>query len=118
MRNYNRRFEIRKQRIRSRISRYSERLRLSVFRSGKHLYAQIIDDAKSNTIVAVSTLHKDIKRINKSNNNINSATRVGELLGVKASELGVTKVVFDKGGYKYHGVIKAVAEAARKNLEF
>lgn len=118
MRNYNRRFEIRRERVRSRISKYSERFRLSVFRSGKHLYAQIIDDTKSNTIVAVSTLHKDIKKINKSNSNIESAIQVGELLGAKASKLGVTKVVFDKGGYKYHGVVKALADAARKNLEF
>jgi large subunit ribosomal protein L18 len=111
-------FEIRKNRIRARISKVSDRARLSVFRSGKHLYAQIIDDKYSITIISASTLDKEIRELKKSNCNIEAATKVGTLLAKRAGEKGVTQVVFDKSGYKYHGVIKAIADAARKELEF
>ena len=118
MRTSKRKFEIRKSRVRSKISKVSDRARLSVFKSGKHLYAQVIDDVNSITLVSASTLEKDIKDPKKSNCNVISATKVGEVLGIRASEAGITKVVFDKAGYKYHGVVKALADAARKKLEF
>lgn len=118
MRTTKRRFEVRRDRVRTKISKVSDRARLSVFKSGKHLYVQIIDDAKSITLVSASTLEKDIKKLKKNNCNIASATTIGELIGNRASKKGITKVVFDKGGYKYHGVIKALADAARKKIEF
>lgn len=118
MRSSKRKFEIRKNRIRTKILKVSDRVRLSVFKSGRHLYAQIIDDNKSETIIAVSTLDKEIRQLKKSNCNVQTAVKIGELLANKAAEAGVTKVVFDKGGYKYHGVIKALADAARAKLEF
>jgi large subunit ribosomal protein L18 len=114
------RFEIRRNRVRSKLAAVSNsnRPRLSVFKSGRHVYAQIIDDSKSSTIVAASTLDKEIKQTKKSNCNVNSAEKVGELLAERASGKGVIKVAFDKGGYKYHGIIKALANGARKKLEF
>ncbi len=113
------RFEIRKRSVRSKIRKVSDRPRLSVFKSGKHIYAQVIDDTKSSTIVAASTLDKEIKRDKKSNKNKEAARKVGESIAKKALAAGVTKVVFDKGGYKYHGVIKELSDAARAgNLEF
>lgn len=118
MRTAKARFEIRKNRIRTKISKVAERLRLSVFKSNKHLYAQLIDDQNSTTIAAISTLNKEIRKLKKSNCNIDSAAKIGELIGKKAKEKGIEKVVFDKGGYKYHGVIKALADAARQELEF
>ncbi|RYE05950.1 MAG: 50S ribosomal protein L18 [Rickettsiaceae bacterium] len=118
MRTSKRKFEIRKNRVRSRIIKTTERLRLSVFKSGKHIYAQIIDDVKSTTLASASTLEKNNKSDNKFNCNVSSAAMVGELISQRASNAGITKVVFDKSGYKYHGVIKSLADAARKNLEF
>jgi len=118
MRTPRRQFEIRKDRVRTRISKDSDRARLSVFKSGKHIYAQIIDDAKGLTIVSASTLESDIRTIKKSNCNVEKAAKVGELLGARATKAGIKKVVFDKSGYKYHGVIKALADASRKSLEF
>lgn len=113
------RFYTRKTRIRFKILRTSKgRLRLSVFRSCKHLYAQIIDDFNSKTLVSASTLDSSIRKIKKSNSNIDSAIKVGSVLAKRALLKGIKKVVFDKGGYKYHGVIKAIAEEARKDLEF
>lgn len=118
MRTTKRKFDIRKARNRSKISKVSDRLRLSVFKSGKHIYAQVIDDSKSATLATASTLEKDIRQLKKSNCNKTSAAKVGELIGQRASKQGVKQVVFDKSGYKYHGVIKALAESARKNLDF
>ncbi|WP_316355016.1 50S ribosomal protein L18 [Candidatus Trichorickettsia mobilis] len=118
MRNSKVRFEIRKNRVRTKISKVSDRIRLSIFKSGKHIYAQVIDDVNSVTLASASTLDKEIRRAGKSNCNVNSASLVGELIAVKAKKIGVNKVVFDKGGCKYHGVVKALADAARKNLEF
>ncbi len=112
------RFKIRKNRIRAKISRVSDRIRLSVFKSSRHIYAQMIDDENSVTIASVSTLDKDIRALKKSNCNVAAAAKLGSLLADKAVKIGVTKVVFDKGGYKYHGVVKALADAARKSLEF
>ena len=118
MRNAKLKFEVRKARVRTKISKVSNRLRLSVFKSGKHLYAQVIDDAKSITVASASTLEKEIRLLKKSNCNISAATKVGELIGERASIKGVQEVVFDKGGYKYHGVVKALADAARNKVKF
>ena len=111
-------FEIRKNRVKAKISKVSDRARLSVFRSGKHLYAQVIDDQYSVTLISASTLDKEIRQLDKSNCNISSATKVGTLLAKRAEEKGLSQVVFDKSGYKYHGVIKAIADAARTELKF
>ncbi|KDE49716.1 50S ribosomal protein L18 [Geobacillus sp. CAMR12739] len=95
----------------------AERPRLSVFRSNKHIYAQIIDDTKSSTIVSASTLDKEFGL--DSTNNIEAAKKVGELVAKRALEKGIKKVVFDRGGYLYHGRVKALADAAREaGLEF
>jgi large subunit ribosomal protein L18 len=117
MRSVKRRFEIRKNRVRAGISKVSDRMRLSVFKSGKNIYAQVIDDANGVTIASASTLDKEIK-LEKSRVNKVSAEKIGLLIGARASKKGVKEVVFDKSGYKYHGVIKALADAARKELEF
>jgi large subunit ribosomal protein L18 len=111
-------FEIRKQRTRAKIAKVSKRIRLSVFKSNQHIYAQIIDDVNSLTIVSASTLDKAIKQTNKSNCNKDAAIKVGELLAIRAAEKNIVDVVFDKGGYKYHGVIKALADATKKQLNF
>lgn len=118
MRTSKHKFEIRRNRVRSKIAKVAERLRLSVFKSGRHIYAQIIDDFNSITLTSASTLEKNNNLKNKSNCNIAAAAVVGELISKRASDAGIKKVVFDKGGYKYHGVIESLANAARKNLEF
>lgn len=119
MRSPKRRFEIRRNRVRSNIFNVSSRLRLSVFKSGRHVYAQIIDDTLSVTLASASTLDKSLKLEGKrSSCNKIMAQKVGSELGKRAVARGVTKVVFDKGGYKYHGVIKALAEGAREQLDF
>jgi large subunit ribosomal protein L18 len=118
MRSHKRRFGIRKDRIRNKIARVSDRVRLSVFKSGRHIYAQIIDDTRSVTLVSASTLDKSLRKANKSICNSKYAAEVGALIAERASKKGITKVVFDKGGYKYHGIVKALADAARKELEF
>lgn len=118
MRSTRHRFEIRRARNRTKISEVSGRLRLSVFKSGRHIYAQVIDDAKSQVLAAASTLEKDLRKLKKSNCNKDTASKVGELIGQRAAKKGVKQVVFDKSGYKYHGVIKALADSARKSLEF
>ncbi len=95
------------------------RPRLCVFRSGAHMYAQVIDDAKGCTIVAASTLEKDIRKSAKTGANKDAAAVVGKLVAERAKKAGVVAVVFDKGGYKYHGRVKALAEAAREGgMEF
>lgn len=103
-------------RVRRKISGTAECPRLCVYRSNTNLYAQIIDDVAGNTIVSVSTLDKDIKtkRANKE-----AAKEVGTLIAKKAAEKKIKTVVFDRGGYIYHGVVKELAEAAREaGLEF
>ena len=87
------------------------KVRLSVFRSGKHIYAQLIDDAKGATLAAASTLQKELKAKNA---NITAAEKVGEAIAKKAAEKKVKEVVFDRGEYLYHGKVKALADAARK----
>lgn len=91
-----------------------DRLRLSVHRSSKHIYAQIIDDAKGHTVAFASTLEKDLKGSLKTGADQAAATAVGKLLAERAVKAGVKDVVFDRGAYIYHGRVKALAEAARE----
>ena len=105
-------------RLRNRISGTAERPRLCVFRSNKHMYAQIIDDVAGNTICAASTLDKDAKDLEYTDN-VEAAAFVGTSIAKKALEAGIQEVVFDRGGFIYHGKVKALAEAAREaGLEF
>ena len=90
------------------------RPRLSVFRSSKQIYAQIIDDASGTTLVAASTLDKELKGALKTGSDVNAAAEVGKLVAKRAVEKGVDAVVFDRGGYMYHGRVKALADADRE----
>jgi large subunit ribosomal protein L18 len=106
-------------RIRRRVKGSGERPRLAVFKSGRHIYAQVIDDATGATIAHASSLDAALKGEKKPAANRETATRVGTLVAERAKEKGVARVVFDRGGYIYHGKIKALAEAARQGgLEF
>ncbi|RZL78631.1 MAG: 50S ribosomal protein L18 [Sphingomonas sp.] len=98
-------------------ARAGTRPRLSVHRSGKHIYAQVIDDALGTTVASASTLEKDVR--GTSGANIDAATSVGKRVAEAAKAAGVTQVVFDRGGFLYHGRVKALADAAREaGLEF
>ena len=90
------------------------RARLSVFRSSKHIYAQVIDDAKGETVTSASSLEKDMRGSLKTGANVAAAKAVGKLLAERAVAKGVKQVVFDRGGYLYHGRVKALADAARE----
>ncbi len=90
------------------------RMRLSVFRSSKHIHAQLIDDDKGVTLAAASSLEKTLREGAKTGANINAAKAVGKLIAERAKEKGIKDVVFDRGGYLYHGRIKALANAARE----
>ena len=108
---------VRHERNRSNMSGTSEIPRLCVFRSNKEIYAQIIDDETRTTLVSASSLEKDLKV--KNGSNVEAAKVVGKALAERAKKAKITKVVFDRGGYLYHGRVKALAEAARENgLEF
>lgn len=102
----------RARRTRMRVRHESTRPRLSVFRSGKHMYAQIIDDASGKTLVSVHDIKKDAK--GKKKTPLVSAGEVGAAIAEKAREKNIAEVVFDRGGYRYHGRVKALADAARK----
>jgi large subunit ribosomal protein L18 len=103
-------------RVRRQLKKVSgERLRLSVYRSSKNIYAQIIDDAKGHTLVAASTLEKDVKGALKTGADTAAAAAIGKLIAERASKAGVKEVVFDRGPYIYHGRVKALAEAARES---
>ena len=105
--------------IRNRFSGTAERPRLAVFRSNNHVYAQVIDDVAGKTIVSASTLEKDIKAELKNTDDIEAATKIGDVVAKRALEKGIKAVVFDRGGYIYHGKVKALADAAREaGLEF
>ena len=109
----------RHKRIRKKIFGTSECPRLFVFRSLRHIYAHLIDDTQGKILLTVSTLSPELKAELKTGGNIEAARKVGKLLGEKAKEKGITRVVFDRGGYKYHGKVKALADAAREvGLEF
>jgi len=109
----------RKRHLRRKIIGTADRPRLCVYRSLRHMYAQVIDDVAGRTLVSASTLSKEIKDDIERTGNRDAAAKVGALLAARAKEAGVTKVCFDRGGRKYHGRVKALADAARKaGLEF
>ena len=111
--------ERRKLRIRNKVSGTTERPRLTVFRSAKHIYAQVIDDTTGTTLAHASTLSKDIKGTLGEDNKTDAAKKVGALIAKVCKDKGVAKVVFDRNGYLYHGRISALAQAAREaGLEF
>ena len=111
----NKGFTRRAQRVRHSLKRKSHgRARLSVFRSSKHIYAQVIDDAGGKTVAAASTLDKDLKGSLKKGSDMEAAQAVGKLIAARALQAGVINVVFDRGGYLYHGRVKALADAARE----
>ncbi|MCH5280475.1 MAG: 50S ribosomal protein L18 [Lachnospiraceae bacterium] len=106
-------------RLRHSLSGTAERPRLSVFRSNNHMYAQIIDDTVGNTLVAASTLEKDVKAKLEKTNDVAAAAYLGTVIAKKALDKGIKTVVFDRGGFIYQGKIAALAEAAREaGLEF
>ena len=111
-------FDRRRQRVRTSLrKRGGERPRLSVHRSGRHIYAQIIDDAEGRTVAAASTLDKELR--GKTGATVGGAGEVGRRLAERAKAAGVTRVVFDRGGFIFHGRVKALADAARESgLEF
>ncbi len=100
--------------IRNRFSGTTECPRLAVFRSNNHMYAQIIDDTVGNTLVSASTLQKEVKAELEKTNNVDAAACVGTVIAKKAIEKGIKDVVFDRGGYIYHGKVQALADAARE----
>jgi large subunit ribosomal protein L18 len=104
----------RHERVRKKVGGTAERPRLTVFRSNLYIYAQIIDDTKGVTLAMASSLEKGMAKKSASGKNIEAAKKVGLLLAKRAKELNVTQVVFDKGGYLYHGKIKALADAVRE----
>ena len=111
--------EAKHRRMRNRLSGTAERPRLAVFRSNNHMYAQIIDDDAQNTLVAASTLEKDVKAELEKTNNKEAAAYLGTVIAKKAQEKGIKTVVFDRGGFIYQGKIKALADAAREaGLDF
>jgi len=101
-------------RIRKKVSGSAERPRLAVFRSQSHIYAQVIDDEGGRTLCAASTVDKELRAQFKRGSNVASAKAVGALIAVRARDRGVSAVVFDRGGFQYHGRVKALADAARE----
>jgi large subunit ribosomal protein L18 len=107
------------ERVRTRVAGTSERPRLCVYRSLEHIYAQVIDDHSGKTLVAASSVDKDTKKNLKGGGNVAAAKVIGKAIAERAKAAGVSKVVFDRGGYKYHGRVKALADAAREaGLQF
>ena len=109
----------RKSRIRKRVTGTEQRPRLTVFRSARHIYAQIIDDTQGHTLVSACSLDKTVTAAAADTKKVDRATLVGKLVAERAKDKGVSKVVFDRGGYKYMGRVKALADGAREaGLEF
>lgn len=105
----------RAQRVRRQLKKVAgDRPRLSVYRSSKNIYAQIIDDSKGHTLVAASTLEKDLKGSIKTGADVTAASAIGKLVAERAVKAGIKEVVFDRGPYIYHGRVKALADAARE----
>ncbi|MCR5118312.1 MAG: 50S ribosomal protein L18 [Lachnospiraceae bacterium] len=105
--------------IRNRFSGTAERPRLAVFRSNNHMYAQVIDDVAGNTLVAASTVEKDVKAQLEKTNDVEAAKVLGSVIAKRALDKGIDTVVFDRGGYIYHGKVAALADAAREaGLQF
>ncbi len=108
-------FQRRRDRIRYQLRRAANgRPRLSVFRSSKHIYAQIIDDVQGLTLASASSMEKDLRGGLKTGADTDAASKVGSLIAERAKSAGITDVVFDRGGYRYHGRVKALADAARE----
>jgi large subunit ribosomal protein L18 len=106
-------------RVRKKIFGSPERPRMNVFRSSKEIYVQIIDDFQGNTLASASSIDKDLRSAMNGLSNIEQAQKVGQAIAERAKEIGINQVVFDRGGYKYIGRVKALAEAAREGgLEF
>ncbi len=105
--------EARHERVRAKVSGTAETPRLNVFRSNSNIFAQIIDDSEGKTLVSASSIDKELKLENGGNKE--AAAKVGELLAKRAKQAKITNVVFDRGGYLYHGRVKALADAAREN---
>jgi large subunit ribosomal protein L18 len=107
--------ERRKGRIRTKIAKMGNgRPRLSVFRSSQHIYAQVIDDTSGRTLASAGSVEKELRSKLKTGADIDAAKEIGRIVAERAKAAGVTKVVFDRGGYRYHGRVKALAEAARE----
>ena len=104
----------RKKHIRKRLSGTAERPRLSVFRSSRHIYAQLVDDVKGDTLISASTLEKIVQGLPKFENKIAMAEHIGKLLAERAKEKGIETVVFDRNGFLYHGRVKALSSGARE----
>jgi len=100
--------------VRSKVSGSASRPRLCIFRSSNHIYAQVIDDDLGHTLASASTLEREIRTETKGKRKADTAGLVGKLVAIRALERGATTVVFDRGGYRYHGRVKALAEAARE----
>lgn len=108
-------FERRARRTRYQLRRRAKgRPRLTVFRSGLHIYAQVIDDGQGQTLAAASSVEKDLRKKLKSGGNKEAAAEIGKLIAERAKKAGVIEVVFDRGGYAFHGRVKALADAARE----
>ncbi|QSO48004.1 50S ribosomal protein L18 [Alicyclobacillus mengziensis] len=106
-------------RVRNRIEGTAARPRLNVYRSNKHIYAQVIDDVTGSTVASASTVDKEVSAEVQNGGNVEAARKVGELVAKRAIEKGITTVVFDRGGYLYHGRVQALADAARSaGLQF
>ena len=111
--------KVRHLRVRKRVNGTPERLRLNVFRSSAHIYAQVIDDTRGITVAAASSIDTDLREQLIGQKKMDKSAAVGKLVAERAQAKGVTRVAFDRGGYRYHGRIKAVAEAAREaGLDF
>jgi large subunit ribosomal protein L18 len=109
----------RHERVRKKVSGTTERPRLAVYRSEHHIYAQVIDDSRGHTLAAASTMDRSLKGDVPYGGNVAAAKRVGQLVAERARDQGVTRVVFDRGGFAYHGRVAALADAAREaGLEF
>ena len=109
----------RHKRVRSRVVGTSQRPRLNVYRSLNHIYAQIIDDSQGHTLMSISSLDSSLRDTLADKTKTEQASEVGKVLAERAKQAGITQVVFDRGGYKYHGRVKALAEASREGgLQF
>jgi large subunit ribosomal protein L18 len=104
----------RKQRVRKKVIGTEDRPRLSVFRSSRHIYAQVVVDSSGHTVAAASTLDKEVREHPKFESKVQAASFVGKLVAQRAVEKGISRVVFDRGGFSYHGRVKAVAGGARE----
>ena len=106
--------EKRKKRMRKKIQGTKDKPRLCVYKSLEQIYTQLVDDSEGKVVTGISSLSKEVKATLKSGGNVEAAKNVGEAIGKKAIDMGITQVVFDRNGFKYHGRIKALAESARE----